>query len=1042
MNGTPPNSIGILLTLGFFTVCLMFFIKQAFGTASFKRLAASFNRLPRAMQITVLAITAVGIVVGGSKPESNPSRFMDVTQLPSGTSVQIVDDVAFSEGDIALKKVLSGVSIDENLDLSAPTNAVVHERWRLRGAAEDGFWTGLPDPFMLGTNAYDAVYVSSSGTLSFGRRKGSPTARLMSDGSDIAFLAPLHTVLGIPPEAQWDLMANHELGITNSLFWHDVTDSRSSRFTWQNVLLGRETNAPVSFQVELFPDGDFIYRYDFNAPLSNILTETTEYVIGAQGEPGAGKTALINTQLHACSGTNHLCGTIYGLDGTNFVSAPLCEMVADVPTFALHWTDINDLDLSISDPDEDGLTSAEEVLVYHTDPLNADSDFDGLSDGDEVMLGMNPLNPDEDGDGIPDGDDPNPFVWDDAESDASGDGMSLADALLNGLDPSVNNAVDTDGDGWFDWKEVMAGTSPTDAWDTPDNADGSTKIFDVTIASKTALDTPVLVSVGGYRMVFGGTPTSRTVTLREGVAYPVTLFAAEDCTVSLTVTLDSSFAGFSNPHPVFSGDGTLAGGRATSSGMIALPVLTIVPARICFHTTNDKYVEAVVTPKFPGSYLWDSDEDLLGVTESAVSLDYFSGETWLSVEFLAEGATSSRWVSRNISRCNLIDEHPGWLEGPPPDPYLDPPDYYEEEDDPFTGEFGIDSPDSQTGAITGTLVPVNNDDDDASGMLDMYDTNMSIPDNDLVAFYPIGRFSGACCPCPEHALKFVNAAKLDSKSYNLSLWEDACKSNEFSGTLNAGTKLYVEGRFKSGSVGGDKLIWKDVDSSQTHTNIFTVLSQRIFADLDFDGDVDLADKALHPSLSPAFGWVMPVDTHAFRKLQLQTDISLPGTFTLSLSGDNAFRVWQSENPSSTNTPILVSGRTVVNGVNDISWNTSSTANLYIQAVNSGTAILTYSFVGTDEAEGIRSRASLKMTACGVEIVMPTDTSHLPYAPVYGTVSGKNGCLLHFPNHNKVASIFPFDYGVSTKVVLSLSIKEEMLPNLLSTGLEHQTTYGS
>ena len=65
MNGTPPNSIGILLTLGFFTVCLMFFIKQAFGTASFKRLAVSFNRLPRAMQITVLAITA------GSTEEEN-----------------------------------------------------------------------------------------------------------------------------------------------------------------------------------------------------------------------------------------------------------------------------------------------------------------------------------------------------------------------------------------------------------------------------------------------------------------------------------------------------------------------------------------------------------------------------------------------------------------------------------------------------------------------------------------------------------------------------------------------------------------------------------------------------------------------------------------------------------------------------------------------------------------------------------------------------------------------------------------------------------
>lgn len=40
-------------------------------------------------------------------------------------------------------------------------------------------------------------------------------------------------------------------------------------------------------------------------------------------------------------------------------------------------------------------------------------------------------------------------------------------------------------------------------------------------------------------------------------------------------------------------------------------------------------------------------------------------------------------------------------------------------------------------------------------------------------------------------------------------------------------------------------------------------------------------------------------------------------YTLVLSGTNgAFKVWQTQNPASTNAPLLVCGRTVTNGVND------------------------------------------------------------------------------------------------------------------------------
>jgi len=44
-----------------------------------------------------------------------------------------------------------------------------------------------------------------------------------------------------------------------------------------------------------------------------------------------------------------------------------------------------------SDTDDDGLMDAEEVKIYRTHPFDADTDGDGIADGEEVMQGMNPL---------------------------------------------------------------------------------------------------------------------------------------------------------------------------------------------------------------------------------------------------------------------------------------------------------------------------------------------------------------------------------------------------------------------------------------------------------------------------------------------------------------------------------------------------------------------------------------------------------------------------------------------------------------------------
>ncbi|MBV9038230.1 MAG: carboxypeptidase regulatory-like domain-containing protein, partial [Acidobacteriaceae bacterium] len=63
----------------------------------------------------------------------------------------------------------------------------------------------------------------------------------------------------------------------------------------------------------------------------------------------------------------------------------------------------NDPIVGDEDPDHDGLTNLQEYQ-RHTNPVNPDTDGDGLLDGDEVnKYGTDPLNPDTDGDKIPDG---------------------------------------------------------------------------------------------------------------------------------------------------------------------------------------------------------------------------------------------------------------------------------------------------------------------------------------------------------------------------------------------------------------------------------------------------------------------------------------------------------------------------------------------------------------------------------------------------------------------------------------------------------------
>lgn len=49
--------------------------------------------------------------------------------------------------------------------------------------------------------------------------------------------------------------------------------------------------------------------------------------------------------------------------------------------------------VSSSDTDEDGLSDYDELNIYNTDPLNADSDADSINDGEEIAIGLDPNDP-------------------------------------------------------------------------------------------------------------------------------------------------------------------------------------------------------------------------------------------------------------------------------------------------------------------------------------------------------------------------------------------------------------------------------------------------------------------------------------------------------------------------------------------------------------------------------------------------------------------------------------------------------------------------
>ncbi|MBQ3340860.1 MAG: hypothetical protein IJG84_03110 [Kiritimatiellae bacterium] len=192
-----------------------------------------------------LFFVAVAAIHGGAKNGTNaPLRGASVElrvengkwKVENGGVVAVGDSTILHSTFSTLHSFrLESETTNETYTYAMPTNGMRRENWWLRGAYEDVFRLDLDGLlFPLGTNRCDSLWVYTWGMA--GARLGDTSNRVVATG------APMSAVPGL------------------SQFWSAETDGGGRLLTWQDFALNRDTNTPVSAQLELMPSGDFIAR--------------------------------------------------------------------------------------------------------------------------------------------------------------------------------------------------------------------------------------------------------------------------------------------------------------------------------------------------------------------------------------------------------------------------------------------------------------------------------------------------------------------------------------------------------------------------------------------------------------------------------------------------------------------------------------------------------------------------------------------------------------------------------------------------------------
>ena len=276
-------------------------------------------------------------------PAPVTDQWTGFTPITSTNTTRTLDGDDFRRGFVMYR-----IGTDEEFDFSAPPTAAVCEDWRAFGSATDWMYIAMSNwVFQVGTNEVSRLRVYSFGKID----------PLIRDADGVVatnnWFAPFIASLGIVPEANWNLL---DESARPSQLWYCITPQNALVVTWRNALLDRDTEKPISFQVEFRTDGRFSFRYDLS-------------------------------RLDADAVTNILAGASFG--GNEWTTNALPTNVTSMAFYPLAESDAYD-----QDPDRDGVATIDELFVHYTDPRNADSDYDGLSDYEELFVcGTDPLDP-------------------------------------------------------------------------------------------------------------------------------------------------------------------------------------------------------------------------------------------------------------------------------------------------------------------------------------------------------------------------------------------------------------------------------------------------------------------------------------------------------------------------------------------------------------------------------------------------------------------------------------------------------------------------
>ena len=207
------------------------------------RVPGFISRIPRSSLSVFLAfaIVATGVAQKGgtNAPPNGASPPQMMGMLPQGLQPLNLPGeggaASVTSDDVARGFLLESVVTNDSYSYSMPTNGTRYARWWKRGGYEDVFRLDLDGMmFPLGTNLCSSLWVYTWGMA----------------GAHLADASNRIAATGVPMSAV----------PFASQFWSAALPDGARRLTWQDFALNRDTNTPVSAQLDLYPSGDFVAR--------------------------------------------------------------------------------------------------------------------------------------------------------------------------------------------------------------------------------------------------------------------------------------------------------------------------------------------------------------------------------------------------------------------------------------------------------------------------------------------------------------------------------------------------------------------------------------------------------------------------------------------------------------------------------------------------------------------------------------------------------------------------------------------------------------